>query len=60
MQIRMRRNKHRKPMLDQRRMWSTEGVVQQSVKVGCGDDADAEEEDEASQADNGSTQNVEY
>jgi hypothetical protein len=32
--MRMRRKKHRKPMLDQRRMWRTEGTVQESVKIG--------------------------
>jgi len=34
MQMRMRRNKHRKPMMDQRRMWRTEGIVLESVKIG--------------------------
>jgi len=32
--MRMRRNKHRKPMMDQRRMWRTEGTVLESVKIG--------------------------
>jgi len=32
--LRMRRNKHRKPMIDQRRMWRTEGIVLQCVKIG--------------------------
>ena len=27
MRMGMRRNKHRKPMMDQRRMWRTEGIV---------------------------------
>ena len=27
MGIRMRRKKHRKPMMDQRRMWKTKGIV---------------------------------
>ena len=27
MQMRMRRKKHTKPMMDQRRMWSAEGIV---------------------------------
>jgi len=30
----MRRKKHRKPMMDQRRMWTTEGIVLESVKIG--------------------------
>jgi len=33
-QMRMRRKKHRKPMMDQRRMWRTEGIVLESVKIG--------------------------
>jgi hypothetical protein len=32
--IRMRRKKHRKPMMDQRRIWRTEGIVLESVKIG--------------------------
>jgi len=32
--MRMRRKKHRKPMMDQRRMWMTEGIVLKSVKIG--------------------------
>jgi len=55
----MRRKKHRKPMMDQRRMWRTEGIVLESVTIGHGDDADADEEEEASLADDGSTQDVE-
>jgi hypothetical protein len=31
--MRMRRKKHRKPMMDQRRMWRTEGIVLESVKI---------------------------
>jgi len=34
MGMRMRRKKHRKPMMDQRRMWRTEGIVLESVKIG--------------------------
>jgi len=34
MRMRMRRQKHRKPMMDQRRMWRTEGIVLESVKIG--------------------------
>jgi len=30
----MRRKKHRKPMMDERRMWRTEGIVLESVKIG--------------------------
>jgi len=51
--------KHRKLIMDQRRMWSTEGIVLESVNIGHSDDADADEEEEAFQADDGSTQNVE-
>ena len=29
----MRRKKHRKPIMDQRRMWMTEGIVLESVKI---------------------------
>jgi hypothetical protein len=34
MWMRMWRNKHRKPMMDQRRMWWTEAIVLESVKIG--------------------------
>jgi len=34
MWIWMRRKKHRKPMMDQCRMWRTEGIVLESVKIG--------------------------
>jgi hypothetical protein len=34
MRMRIRRKKHRKPMMDQRRMWWTEGKVLESVKIG--------------------------
>jgi len=30
----MRRKKHRKPMIDQRRMWRTEGIVLERMKIG--------------------------
>jgi len=46
-------------MMDQRRMWRIEGIVLENVNIGHGDDANADEEEEASQADDGSTQNVE-
>ena len=45
-------------MMDQRRMWRTEGIVLESLKIKHGNDADADEEEEASQADDRSTQNV--
>jgi hypothetical protein len=34
MRMRMRRNKYRKLMMDQLRMWTTEGIVLESVKIG--------------------------
>jgi len=34
MRMRMRRKKHRKPMMDQCRLWMTEGIVLESVKIG--------------------------
>jgi hypothetical protein len=34
MQMRMRRKKHCKPMMDQCRMWRTEGIVLESVMIG--------------------------
>jgi hypothetical protein len=34
MLMHMRRKKHRKPMMDQRRMWTTEGIVLESVEIG--------------------------
>ena len=34
MRMRMRRKKHRKPMMNQRKMWRTEGIVLESVKIG--------------------------
>jgi len=30
----MRRKKHRRPMMDQCRIWRTEGIVLESVKIG--------------------------
>jgi hypothetical protein len=61
MRMRMRRKKHRKPTIDQRRMWRTDLGPSDvdGYKGEDGDDADANEEEEASQADDGSTQNVE-
>jgi len=40
-------------------MRRAEGIDLESVMIGPGDDADADEEEEASLADDGSTQNVE-
>ena len=56
----MRRKKHRKSMMDQRRMWRTDlGPSDVDGYEGeDGDDADVNKEEEASQADNGLTQNV--
>jgi hypothetical protein len=34
MRIQMRWKKHRKPMMDQRRMWRSEGIVLEGVKIG--------------------------
>jgi len=34
-------------MMDQSRMWRTEGILVESVKIGHGDDVDADEEEEA-------------
>jgi hypothetical protein len=34
MQMRMSTKKHRKPMMDRSRMWRTEGIVLESVKIG--------------------------
>jgi hypothetical protein len=45
MRMRMRRMKHHKPMMDQSRMWRTEGIVGDVDRYECkhGDDADADE-----------------
>jgi hypothetical protein len=61
MRMRMRRKKHRKLRMDQRRMWRTDlgpSDVDGNERED-GDDADADEEQEALQADDESTQNVE-
>jgi hypothetical protein len=34
MRMRMRRKKHRKPMMYSRRLWRTKGIVLESVKIG--------------------------
>ena len=59
MQMRIRRIKHCKQMMDQHRMWRTEGTVLESMKIRHGDDVDVDEEEEASQANDGSMQNLE-
>jgi hypothetical protein len=55
MRMRMRRKKHCKPIMDQRRMWRSHlGPRDVDGYEGeDGDDADADEEEEASQADDG-------
>jgi hypothetical protein len=61
MQMQMRRINHSKSMMDQCRMWRTDlgPSVVDRYEGEDGDDVDADEEEEASQADDGSTQNVE-
>jgi len=61
MRMRMRRINHRKSRMDQRRMRRTDlGPSDVDGYEGeDGDDAAADEEEEASQADDGSTQTVE-
>ena len=34
MQMQMRREEHCKPMIDQPRLWRTEGIVLESVRIG--------------------------
>jgi hypothetical protein len=50
MLIRMRMNKHSNPMMNQRRMWRTEGIVGDVDGYECedGDDVDAVEQEYAS------------
>ena len=57
----MRRINHRKSRMDQRRMRRTDLGPSDvdAYEVEDGDDVDADYEEEASQADDGSTQNVE-
>jgi len=43
MLMQMQTKKHRMPMIDQRRMWKTEGIVGDVDRYEC-DDADADEE----------------
>jgi hypothetical protein len=61
MRMQMRRKKHHKLMMDQRRLWRTNlGPSDVDGYEGeDGDDADADQVEEASQADDRSTQNVE-
>jgi hypothetical protein len=59
--LQMRRKTHRKSMMAQRRMWRTDlGPSDIDRYEGeDGDDANADEEEEVLQADDGSTHNVE-
>jgi len=59
--MRKRRKKHRKPMMDQRRMWKTHlGTSDVDEHEGeDGNDADTDAEEESSQAHDGSMQNME-
>jgi hypothetical protein len=61
MRMPMRRKKHRKSMIDHHRMWRTDLGPSDvnGYESADGDDADADEEEEASQVDDGSTQNGE-
>ena len=61
MRMQMRRKTYHKPMMDQRRMWRTDLGTSNvyGYEHEDGDDADTDAEEEASQADDGSTQNVE-
>jgi hypothetical protein len=61
MRMRMTRNTHCKRMMDQRRMWRTDlGPSEADRYEGeDGDNTDPDEEEEASPADDGSTQIVE-
>jgi hypothetical protein len=61
MRMRMRRKNHRKSLMDQLRMWRTDlGPSDVNGYEGeNGDDADGDEEDEAPQADDGSTETME-
>jgi len=57
----MRRKQHRKPMMDQRRMWRTNLGTSDVDGYQCedGNDADTDTEEDALQANDGSMQNVE-
>jgi hypothetical protein len=61
MRMRMRRNTHRKPMMDQRPMCRTEGIAGDvdGYEREHGDDMDVDGEEVLLQAEDGSTQNVE-
>jgi hypothetical protein len=54
----MSKKKHRKPLMDQCRMWWTEGIVGDVDGYEC-NDADVDKEESALKAEDGSTQNVE-
>jgi hypothetical protein len=60
-QMRIRRKKHRRSMMDQFRMWRTDlGRIDVDGYEGeDGNDADADEEEETSQPNDGSTPDVE-
>jgi len=60
MRMGMRRNKHRKPMMYQCRMWRTGDIVGDidGYEWEDGDDVDADKKESVSQADDGSTQKV--
>jgi hypothetical protein len=61
MRMQMRRKQRRKPMMDQPRMWRTNLGTSDvdGYEFEDGDVADTDADEEASQADDGSTQNVE-
>jgi hypothetical protein len=59
--MQMSRKKYRKPMMDQCRMWWTEGLVGnvEGYEWGDGGDSDQHDNQYTSQAGDGSMQNVE-
>ena len=61
MRMGMRRKKHRKPMMDECRMWRTDlgSSDVDGYEYEDSDDADTDVEEGASQTDDGSMQNVE-
>jgi hypothetical protein len=61
MRTQLRRKKHRKPMMDQRRMWRTDLGTSDvdRYQYEDGNDADTDKVEEASQADEGSMGKVE-
>jgi hypothetical protein len=60
MRMQIRKKKHRKMMMNQRRMWRTDlGTIDvDGYECRDGGYADTDEEEEVSRADDGSTQNV--